>query len=300
MTGNHVDILARNLLKRNQYLEQNKIEAYRLYNMADGQWPIAIDIYKDNAVIHVFDDLRGLNLKHLEDEIKKTVNVKWFFYKDRTKQGIRLPGGLPKEIDIVEYGHTFHCNLSDYLDTGIFLDHRETRKWIEGQSKGKTVLNTFAYTGSFSVYAAAGGAAKTYSVDISKTYCDWIKKNLALNGLPEETNWVYKMDTLEFFTYAKRKNLKFDIIIIDPPTFSKNKGKDFSVQKDHPKLVNAALEVLAPGGFILFSSNRKEFKLREPSLNKCWVNEKKDTYPLDFYGSFPHRCYIIKHPTARH
>jgi len=299
MTGNHIDILARNLRKRNQYLEQNKIEAYRLYNVSDGQWPIAIDIYKDSAVIHVFDDLRGLNLKQLEEEIKKTVNVKWFFYKDRTKQGISLPGGLPKEVEIIEYGHKFHCNLSDYLDTGIFLDHRETRKWIEAQSKGKTVLNTFAYTGSFSVYAAAGGAAKTYSVDISKTYCDWIKKNLALNGLPEVTNWVYKMDTLEFFTYAKRKGLKFDIIIIDPPTFSKNKGKDFSVQKDHPKLVNAALEVLAPGGFILFSSNRKEFKLRQSALTKCRVTEKKDTYPFDFYGSFPHRCYIIKSPGGR-
>lgn len=294
MRGNHEDILARNLRKRNQYLQENKIEAYRIYNQHEGPWPIAIDIYKDNAVIHVFDDSRPINFKRIEDEIKKTTGADAFFYKDRTKNGVKLPKWQHKEMDIMEYGHKFHCNLSDYLDTGIFLDHRETRKWIQGISKGKNVLNTFAYTGSFSVYAAAGGAVKTSSVDISKTYCDWIKTNLALNNLPEDKNWVYKMDTLEFFTYAKRKELKFDIIIIDPPTFSKNKGNSFSVQQDHPKLINGALQVLAKDGFILFSSNRKEFKLREKALTPCWVNEKKDTYPLDFYGAYPHRCYIIK------
>jgi len=288
-----ITILQKKQARLKPYLEKNGIEAYRLYNPNDGTWPIAIDVYLDCAVISFFGQLKGLSFKDLEAEVKKAVPVKYFFYKDRTKENLECPGSLPKELDIRENGHLFHCNLSDYLDTGLFLDHRETRKWIQSLSAGKTVLNTFAYTGSFSVYAAAGGAEKTYSVDLSKTYCDWIRKNLVMNNLSEEKNWIYKMDTMEFFSYAARKNLQFDIIIIDPPTFSKNKGKSFSVLKDHPALINAALPLLTPTGFILFSTNRKEFWLKETHLNKCRVEEKKDTYPIDFGGAFPHMCYII-------
>jgi len=289
-----IDILQKKLARLQPYLKENGIEAFRLFNGSEGSWPFAIDIYKDSAVIHVFAEWKGLPFKSLETWVKKVVPVKYFFYKDRTKEGMKLPGGVHREMEIHENGHVFHCNLSDYLDTGLFLDHRETRRWIEGQSKGKIVLNTFAYTGSFSVYAAAGGADKTYSVDLSRSYCDWIKQNLKLNGLPEEKNWVYKMDTMEFFNYATRKGLKFDIIIIDPPTFSKNKGKSFSVMNDHPALINAALPLLKPKGFILFSTNRKEFWLKESALKSHNIDEKRDTYPPDFAGAYPHKCYIIR------
>jgi 23S rRNA G2069 N7-methylase RlmK/C1962 C5-methylase RlmI len=143
------------------------------------------------------------------------------------------------------------------------------------------------------VYAAGAGAVKTYSVDISRVYCQWIKNNLALNGLPLENNWIYKMDTLEFFQYAKKKQLLFDIIIIDPPTFSKNKGRSFSVQKDHPELINRALELLMPAGFILFSTNFKEFRMMQSDLSACHIQEKMDSIPPDFSGAAPHRCFII-------
>jgi 23S rRNA (cytosine1962-C5)-methyltransferase len=131
-------------------------------------------------------------------------------------------------------------------------------------------------------------------VDISSVYCEWIKENLILNGLSADKNWVYKMDTLEFFKYARKKNLMFDIIIIDPPTFSKNKGKSFSVQKDHPRLINEALEVLSPSGFILFSSNYREFRLALKDLPPCAIKEKSDTIPPDYSGTQPHICFIIK------
>lgn len=277
-----------------KYLQKNKIEAYRLYSGTHKNFPFIVDIFQVNAVIHL---LHPWTLK-LKDEIEKTLreklHIKNFFYKDRTKQKIKLPSSPHKEIIIQEYGHRFFINLSDYLDVGIFLDHRETRKWIAAQSKEKVVLNTFAYTGSFSVYAAKAGAAKTYSIDLSKTYCDWIRKNLELNDLPVEKNWIYKMDTFEFFRYATRKNLKFDIIIIDPPTFSKNKKAHFSVQRDHPQLLQEAARLLHPDGFILFSNNFQNFKLEEGKLHGLQISQKKDTIPPDFFGTIPHRCFIVR------
>lgn len=291
-------ILSAELKRLKPYLTKNKIEAYRLYHESTGPYPIVIDIYKDNAVIHIFERVPEDFIEELEAELKNLLAITDFFYKDRTEKtaGTPLEKGPHKEITVQEYGHTFSLNLSDYLDTGLFLDHRETRRWIESQSKNKIVLNTFAYTGSFSIYAAAGGAKKTHSVDLSKTYCEWIKKNLALNGFPPEENWVYKMDTLEFFRYAKRKQLSFDIIIIDPPTFSKNKGANFSVRRDYPELINGALELLNPNGFIVFSNNCHDFVLEKRKLRPCEVLEETTLIPPDFEGAAPHQCFIIHKP----
>ncbi len=286
--------LQSSLTRLKPYIEKNHIEAYRLYNSEE--FPLAIDIYKDKAVVHMFDQIPDDMIEEIEVELKKLLKITEFFYKDRSARSAGKAKGEPehKEIIIEENGHKFLINLSDYLDTGLFLDHRETRKFIESRSKDKIVLNTFAYTGSFSIYAAAGGAEKTYSVDLSKTYCEWIKKNLALNELPEEKNWVYKMDTLEFFRYAKRKKLAFDIIIIDPPTFSKNKGDTFSVARDYPALLNAALEVLRPKGFIIFSNNCRDFVLDSRKLSPCKISEEKKWIAPDFANANLHRCWMIE------
>jgi 23S rRNA (cytosine1962-C5)-methyltransferase len=286
------NLIVRNLAEIKPYLQKNNISAYRLLNST--RWrPLTIDIYCDNAVIHVFEASALTVLDELEGVLREVVQIKDFFYKKNSKEDFVLPLSQPKKIVQEEYGHKFSVNLSDYLDTGLFLDHRETRHWIAGQSQNKVVLNTFAYSGSFTIYAASSGAVKTYSVDISRVYCEWIKENLALNNLSIEDNWVAKMDTLEFFQYAKKKKLVFDIIIIDPPTFSKNKGKSFSVQKDHPKLINNALELLTPSGFILFSNNYREFRMSQRDLHPCIVKEKLDLIPPDCFGLSPHRCYII-------
>lgn len=297
------ELLEHSLAQRKAYLHQNHIEAYCLNPEPQPGLPARVDIYKDNAVVHLFATTVGDLFDRtpsdfrqgLERELQSLLNIRSFFYKDRTGKGAGapLPSKAPKEITVQEYGHAFALNLSDYLDTGLFLDHRETRRWIETRSKGKVVLNTFAYTGSFSIYAAAGGAQKTYSVDLSKTYCDWIKKNLELNELPLEKNWVLKMDTFEFFRYAKKKRLSFDIIIIDPPTFSKNKGETFSVERDHPRLINEALELLNKGGFILFSNNCQGFRLNAQKLNRCQIKEHL-LIPKDFEGTHPHHCFLIE------
>lgn len=289
------DLLTKTLNRRKRYILDSKIEAYRLLDSGESHLPLAIDIYKDNAVLHVFSTVEVTELKEIEEALSSILKIRAFFYKNRTKNELNLPKSPPKTLIIEEYGLKFSINLAEYLDTGLFLDHRETRKWIGDQAKNKTVLNTFAYTGSFSVYAAAGGAAKTYSVDLSKTYCDWIKKNLELNKLPLDRNWVYKMDTREFFKYAKRKKLSFDIIIIDPPSFSRNKGSSFSVQKDHPELINDALELLNPKGFILFSNNKQGFRLNNAKLLPCSVqNIQSRTIPADFFNREAHHCFIIR------
>lgn len=285
-----MNIFQNNYQKIQQYLQANKLTAYRLYDRTDRSLPVVVDIYVDNAVIHVFEPINDAKIKLIEQDLKDLLNIQNFFYKNRTKnKDLALPKAIPKNIIVEEYGHKFHINLADYLDTGLFLDHRETRKWVQSQSKNKIVLNTFAYTGSFSIYAASGGAEKTYSVDLSKTYCEWIKKNLELNDLPLEQNWVYKMDTLEFFKYAQRKDLRFDIIIIDPPTFSKNKGEHFSVQKDHTRLLNDALLLLNPYGFIVFSNNKTDFKLKEEDLLPCKIEDiTNKTMPPDFQNNNAH------------
>ncbi len=282
------------LSRRREYIGKNNLEAYRLVHLGEHEVPVAIDIYAGNAVVHVFDVIDSETVLGLEKAIRAVVPVTDVFYKNRTKKEIHLPVSAKKDVLVHEYGAAFYINLSDYLDVGLFLDHRETRKWIASLSKGKVVLNTFAYTGSFSVHSALAGAEKTYSVDLSRTYCEWIKKNLELNGLTPEKNWVYKMDTLEFFKYAKRKNLTFDIIIIDPPTFSKNKGEHFSVQKDHPALINAALDVLSKDGLIMFSNNFTNFEMSENKLSGCKIEEREDLVAPDFPDVAPHRCFIIR------
>lgn len=290
-------LIAKSFKAREAYIKKNSLEAYRLLTKEEAGFPLAVDMYADNAVIHLFDQIAPPILREIETAITTQFGIKNFFYKNRTKTDFPLPKNNfhgRKEIIIQENGLKFHVNLSDYLDTGLFLDHRETRKWIMTQSKGKIVLNTFAYTGSFSMYAAKGGAVKTYSVDLSRTYCEWIKKNLALNNLPPEKNWVYKMDTFEFFKYAKRKKLRFDIIIIDPPTFSRNKGRSFSIKRDHPRLINEALVLLNREGFILFSNNYEPFQMDMALFKSCQITEKYDTIPTDFKGSLPHRCFVIK------
>ncbi|MBI5412350.1 class I SAM-dependent methyltransferase [Candidatus Peregrinibacteria bacterium] len=299
------DLFNQCLEARGSYLQKFKLEAYRLYNREDPRLPIAVDIYADNAVVHVFESSAIPHLQTLEDFLKNTVKINNFFYKNRTRAGgcsvetrhsaSLQPVSARREITIREYGHSFLINLSDYLDTGLFLDHRETRQWIAEQSFGKRVLNTFAYTGSFTVYAATAGALKTHSVDLSKTYCDWMHRNFGLNHMAPQDHRVYKMDTLEYFKYAKRKELLFDIIIIDPPTFSRNKGTSFSVQQDHPDLIRGASALLASDGFILFSNNCQDFYMNQRALSEFNILEKRSMIPADFAaGPTPHQCFIIR------
>lgn len=203
------------------------------------------------------------------------------------------------EFVIREGGHRFLVNLSDYLDTGLFLDHRETRALVQRLSSGKRVLNLFGYTGSFSVYAAAGGAVRTVTLDLSATYLDWAGRNFALNGMDPQQNVRIRTEVLSYLQNPRRvlgATGPFDLIVLDPPTFSNSKkmAGTLDVLRDHPWLITKAMQLLAPGGMILFSCNHHRFTLRADELTGARITDLSEkTLPRDFHDPRTHRCFLI-------
>ena len=204
---------------------------------------------------------------------------------------------------VQEQGHKFFVNLSNYLDTGLFMDHRPLRKIVEQEAQGKSVLNLFCYTASFSVYAAAGGASQVDSVDLSNTYLAWGEKNFSLNGFTDTEKYHFTRSDVAQFLKDSRDS--WDIIVLDPPTFSNSKKtKDtLDINRDWPKLVNAAIQHLNPGGTLYFSTNSRQLHFDE-GLLKPPAKENdgaqlavKDitaaTIPEDFRNQKIHRCWKI-------
>ncbi|RYZ62060.1 MAG: methyltransferase domain-containing protein [Chitinophagaceae bacterium] len=198
------------------------------------------------------------------------------------------------EFVVQEGGLNFIVNLSDYLDTGLFLDHRTTRQMVREESAGKRVLNLFCYTGSFSVYAAAGDATEVVSVDLSKTYLAWAEKNMQIN-FPDTAN--HKAVHADVLPYLKTLPLhSFDLIVMDPPTFSNSKRMEdvLDIQRDHVALINDCLNALSPGGVLYFSTNYTRFELDEKSMLKAAIKDiTKATTPFDFAGKLKRPCFKI-------
>lgn len=197
-------------------------------------------------------------------------------------------------LEVDECGLKFLVNLHDYLDTGLFLDHRPLRQHVRESAHGKRFLNLFCYTGSVSVYAAAGGAVETVSVDLSQTYLDWAARNFALNGLDPARNRLVRDDAVD---YLQSHSAMFDLIFVDPPTFSNSKrAEDFDVQRDHARLLNLCGDRLLPGGTILFSNNFRRFKLDEAALARFAICEiSAQTIPFDFARhSRIHRAWELR------
>ena len=204
---------------------------------------------------------------------------------------------------VQEQGLLFRVNLTDYLDTGLFLDHRPLRKTVYDSSNGKAVLNLFCYTGSFSVYAAAGGASRVDSVDLSNTYVEWAKRNFLLNGIPlDESRYQFiREDAVAFLRRNVRnsKAQKYDIIILDPPTFSNSKNTDtlLDINRDWPMLVADSLALLTPGGTLYFSTNSRSLKFDGAALPQASlyrVEGMEDTVPEDYRNMKIHRTWKIK------
>jgi len=197
-----------------------------------------------------------------------------------------------------EHGVRFKVNLSDYLDTGLFLDHRPMRLWIQQQAKDKSVLNLFCYTGAVSVHAAVGGASRVDSVDLSATYLAWAEDNFQLNHLATNP-YKYHMirdNAMEWLAHCKQR---YDLIFLDPPTFSNSKRMQdvFDVQRDHVQLLNDAMRVLQQGGTLVFSNNFRKFKLDPIILEQYAVEDYRlPSIPEDFQRDMKiHGCWLIKH-----
>lgn len=197
---------------------------------------------------------------------------------------------------VPEGGLSFILNLTDYLDTGLFLDHRITRGMVRDACAGKRVLNLFCYTGSFSVYAADGGAAEVTSVDMSRTYINWAKRNMQYNKKykPEAHDFIQD-DVLEWIAGVPRD--RYDIIVCDPPTFSNSKRMDgeWDVQRDHVKLLKQLLKIVTDGGTIYFSNNYRDFQLDRDAIPASVVKDiTAQTTPFDFAGKLHRSCFLIQ------
>lgn len=320
-----IEIRFENAWKHRQaYIESNKIAAFRMITRDELELPLAVDLVKaDGSVSCIFqvydEELPEEMIEAVYDLMRLNHQAKAFYIKKRyrVKEKADDGGNLAEqavEVIIEEFGHKFLLNLNNYLDIGLFLDHRETRRRFQKMvsdfeaihGRAPVVLNMFAYTGSFSIYAAAGGADKTHTVDLSKTYCDWARRNMKLNNFEEEKNWIYRMDSFEFLKYATKKGLKFDLAIIDPPTFSRNKGINWSVQKDHAALLLGLKALCNDNAEIIFSNNCLDFKLANELEKDFKIQEiTHETVPLDFWRRTDgdswwqdsgqiHNCYLLK------
>jgi 23S rRNA (guanine2445-N2)-methyltransferase / 23S rRNA (guanine2069-N7)-methyltransferase len=197
-------------------------------------------------------------------------------------------------LEVEEGGLRFLVNLTDYLDTGLFLDHRLTRRLIRELAPGRRFLNLFAYTGTATVYAAAGGAASTTTVDLSTTYLDWARRNLDLNGFTGPEHGFVRVDCLEWLEGGGNA---YDLIFLDPPTFSNSKSMDgtLDVQRDHAGLIRAAMRRLAPAGVLIFSTNFRRFRLDQAVAEEFQVTDiTRQTIPPDFARNPRiHSCFRI-------
>ena len=303
------EILIQNLSRLDPWILKNKIDAYRLYDRELTTFPVAIDIYLKKAHIQIYDndssDNEDLLVTQIGIALEKVLSIpikdQYIKSRRRQKEGTQYEkvASSRERFIIKENDAKFYVNLKDYLDTGIFLDHRKTRTLVKNDlAKNKErMLNLFSYTSSFSVVAAKAGVRYTTSVDMSNTYCDWSRDNFELNAL-EKFNHIAIRENVQFFLENMKNNWRFDLIVIDPPTFSRSKKMPvpFDIQKDHPFLINHCLDHLNQDGIILFSNNFQKFKLNADALDTNNIQDiTKETIPEDFKNDKIHKCYIIKH-----
>jgi 23S rRNA (cytosine1962-C5)-methyltransferase len=302
------DILKNNYDLLFSWIQKEKIEAYRLYDREEPQFPVSIDVYGDYIHVYLYekDNLSINDLQSLTDialkQLFSKINSSNIYYKIRRKQkdGSQYEkfDSRKKRIIIRENTISYYINLTDYLDTGIFLDHRKTRDIFSGLVRGKKrILNLFAYTGAFSLTAAKNGVEFTTSVDMSNTYCEWAKDNIYLNELDPYKHIVIRDNVFFFLENIKQKNWKFDFIVIDPPTMSRSKKmlSKFDIQKDYSYLINTSAEFLSPGGMILFSTNYRKFKFENEIISLKNVKDiSSDTIPPDFKDPLIHKVYLLK------
>jgi 23S rRNA (guanine2445-N2)-methyltransferase / 23S rRNA (guanine2069-N7)-methyltransferase len=291
MVRNRIEKNFRHLRKR---AEREGIECWRVYDSDLPEYAAAIDIYGDRLHIQEYaapatidENLARTRWRDLVRAAGEALGVprERIALKQRARgKGGEKYGRLQERgefFEVREGGLTFLVNLHDYLDTGLFLDHRPLRARVRELAEGKRFLNLFCYTGAFSVYAAAGGAAETTSVDLSQTYLDWTARNLELNGFDLTRNKLVRDDAV---AYVQNHSAMYDVIFVDPPTFSNSKrAQDFDVQRDHAALLNLCGQRLLPGGVILFSNNFRRFKLDQAALAQFSIRDVSSaTIPFDF------------------
>jgi 23S rRNA (cytosine1962-C5)-methyltransferase len=304
----------RNRLQKNarhleRWAEREGLTAWRVYDRDVPAYPFVVERY--GPCVHLVeyprraqrgpggDEVRAEVLKDVvevlsvaaEDVFTKTHTPKAWGraqYERLAERG--------KELEVREGPLRFWVNLSDRLDTGLFLDHRNTRARVMGESAGRRMLNLFGYTGAFTVAAAVGGAASTTTVDLSATYLEWTERNLELNGAADGRHALVRADCLRWLEAADSGEDRWDLVVLDPPAHSTSKAMrgDFNVQRDQRRLLEATLALLAPGGIVYFSTNYRGFRLVPERLPATFQELTPRSLPPDIHQRDAHRCWLVR------
>lgn len=296
-----INRLRKNLAHRRKWAARAGLTAFRVYDQDIPEYRFSVDCYPGHAYLVEWYRHGGEDAQRREvfDAVCEALELA----PERVHTRTRAPkpwgqaqyqklAATGQRVEVAEGGLKFLCNLDDYLDTGLFLDHRRTRDMVRTEARGRRVLNLFCYTGSFTVYAAAGGAAATTSVDLSNTYLDWARDNLALNGLAGPDHALVRADATRWLATAGRE--AFDLVVLDPPSFSSSKAMEgtLDIQRDHAALLRDALRALAPAGVLYFSTNFTGFTLDPAALDgTSWRELTPGSIPEDIRNRKVHRCW---------
>lgn len=302
-----------NRLKKNKralksWIKQNNIEAYRIYDADIPEYACAIDVYQDWAVVQEYKAPSDIPVEKTRQRVRDVMNAIPFaldipshhiVLKQRSKQKgnkqYQRQADTSHELVVKEGKAKIIVNCKDYLDTGLFLDHRPIRRRIYETARGKDMLNLFCYTGAVSVQAALGGAKTTVNIDMSRTYLDWAKDNFKLNKLNLSDHQFLQADCLKWIFDCRQK---FDIIFLDPPSFSNSKRMDdtLDIQRDHVKLITQCMRLLKPTGIMYFSTNNRKFKLDSDISDQYLVEDiTPKTIDKDFLRrSNIHHCFVLR------
>ena len=311
MAEDYANRLRKNVKKLEKWAKQQGIECYRLYDADLPDYNVAVDRYGSKVVVQEYAPPKTVDAQkarqRLFDVINATLSVldvssSQLVLKTRERQkGTNQYEKLAQkgEFQLVEeFNAKLWVNLTDYLDTGLFLDHRIARKMLGEMSNGKDFLNLFAYTGTASVHAGLGGARSTTTVDMSRTYLEWAEKNLRVNGLTGRQHRLIQADCLSYLGMCDEQ---FDVIFIDPPTFSNSKrmAESFDVQRDHLSLMKDLKRILRRNGTIMFSNNKRGFQMDLDGLSKLGLSAKEitsQTLSQDFARNRQiHNCWLLSH-----
>ena len=302
--------LLKNKKQLSKWVKRENIQCYRLYDADIPEYSVAVDVYGDEVHVQEYVAPKKVDpvksFARLQDVMNALpVALKIPAGKVILKQRLKQQGSKQYEKqsethrfkEVVEHGCRLLVNLHDYLDTGLFLDHRPIRQRIQQEAAGKDMLNLFCYTGTASVHAAVGGAKSTTSVDMSATYLNWAKRNMDLNGLDNPQHVQVQSDCLKWLRVQRQP--AYDLIFMDPPTFSNSKRMQgvLDVQRDHVDLIEGAMRLLREEGVLYFSNNYRRFKIDHESLSDFVIEEiTNKTLDPDFKrNSRIHCCYRITH-----
>ncbi|QLF91804.1 bifunctional 23S rRNA (guanine(2069)-N(7))-methyltransferase RlmK/23S rRNA (guanine(2445)-N(2))-methyltransferase RlmL [Pseudomonas sp. ABC1] len=298
--------LRKNMRTLGKWARREGVECYRLYDADMPEYAVAVDLYRDWVHVQEYAPPRSIDPVKAQERLMDALSAlpqALEIPQDRivVKRRERQTGTRQYErqatkgefLEVAEGGVRLLVNLTDYLDTGLFLDHRPLRQRIQHEAAGKRFLNLFCYTATATVHAARGGARSTTSVDLSKTYLDWARRNLALNGFSDRQ----RLEQADVMEWLRSDRGEYDLVFIDPPTFSNSKRMEgvFDVQRDHVELLDLAMARLAPGGVLYFSNNFRRFSLDEGLASRYVIEEiSARTLDADFQRSSRiHRAWMI-------